>query len=499
MTTVVPFASAVLITALVGIAAVLSNRLGEWLALPAPALFLVGAAVASDIWPELGTVPISAVEHVATVALAIILFDGGMQIGWRRFRSAAGAIVWIGVAGTLVTAAALALAAHLIFGLDWRIALLLGTALAPTDPAVVFSVLGRREISGRSGVLLQGESGANDPVGIALLIALLGATTFNGSAVLHATTEFGLQMLVGGAVGIAGGLGLLWFMRSVPLPAAGLYSLRVLMSALAIYGAATLAHGSGFLAVLVAGIVIGDQRAPYKADIARFHSALANLAEIVVFVLLGLTIQLSGPHGIGEGGAWLIGLVLAVLLTLVIRPLLVGALLWKVRLTRGERGFVLWTGLKGAVPILLGTFIVHAGVADSHRAYAIIFIVVAFSVIVQGGLVPVLAARLGVPLRVVAPEPWGVGVRFRHEPQELHRYRIAPGSVADGSTPADLHSGEIWISLIIRDGRLVAGAADTTLHAGDEVLVILPDSEVPAHISAIFTERKPEPPTAATT
>jgi cell volume regulation protein A len=494
VSTVEPFALAVLITALVGIAAVLSNRLGAWLPVPTPALFLVGAAVASDVWPELGTVPISAVEHVATVALAIILFDGGMQIGWKRFRSAAGAIVWIGVAGTLVTAAALAAAAHLLFGLDWRIALLLGTALAPTDPAVVFSVLGNREISGRSGVLLQGESGANDPVGIALLIALLGTTTFDTQAVVHATGEFGLQMLVGVAVGVAGGLGLLWFMRRVPLPAAGLYSLRVLMCALAIYGAATLGHGSGFLAVLVAGIVIGDQRAPYKADIARFHSALANLAEIVVFVMLGLTIQLTGPDGISQGGAWLIGLVLAVLLTLVIRPLLVGALLWKVTLTRGERGFVLWTGLKGAVPILLGTFIVHAGITDSHRAYEIIFIVVAFSVIVQGGLVPALARRLGVPLRTVDPEPWGIGVRFRHEPHALRRYTIAPGSLADGSTLADLPSDDIWISLIIRDGRLVAGAADTILNPNDEVLVILPDSEAGPHITAIFTDPTQLPP-----
>lgn len=381
-----------------------------------------------------------------------------------------------------------------MFGLDWRIALLLGTALAPTDPAVVFSVLGNREISGRSGVLLKGESGANDPVGIALLIALLGTTTFDAHAVVHATGEFTLQMLVGAAIGITGGLSLLWFMRRIPLPAAGLYSLRVLMCALAIYGLATLAHGSGFLAVLVAGIVIGDQRAPYKTDITRFHSALANLAEIVVFVMLGLTIQLAGPNGITQGGAWLIGLGLAALLTLVIRPLLVGALLWKVELTRGERGFVLWTGLKGAVPILLGTFIVHAGVTDSHRAYEIIFIVVAFSVIVQGGLVPALAHRLGVPLRTIDPEPWGIGVRFRHEPHELHRYTITPGSLADGSTLADLPTDGIWISLIIREGRLVAGTADTTLHANDEVLVILPDPHTDPRITAIFTEPTQLPP-----
>jgi len=486
-----PFAFAVLIAALVGLAAVLSNRLGEWIPIPAPALFLVGAAVASDVWPRLEAVPVSAVEQVATVALAVILFDGGMQIGWRRFRSAAGAIVWIGVAGTLVTAVAVAGAAHLIFGLDWRIALLLGAALAPTDPAVVFSVLGRREVTGRSGVLLQGESGANDPVGIALLVALLGATGFTGTAVTHAAGAFVAQMLVGATVGVMGGAGLVWFMRRVPLPAAGLYSLRVLMCALTIFGVATVAHGSGFLAVLVAGIVIGDQRAPYKTEIVRFHSALANLAEIVVFVMLGLTIQLTGPNGVAQGRAWLIGLVLAALLTIVIRPVLVGVLLWRVRLTRGERGFVLWTGLKGAVPILLGTFIVEAGVAGGHRAYEIIFVVVAFSVIVQGGLVPVLARRLGVPLRVVDPKPWGMGVRFTQEPEALHRYTVAAGSHADGTTLADLPSDDVWISLIIREGRLVAGAADTALRAGDEALVILSHTADSTTVTAIFTHPKP--------
>jgi cell volume regulation protein A len=172
-----------LAAALVGVAAVLSSRVSERLRIPAPAFFLIGAAIASDLWPRLGALSHGTVEQVVTIALAIILFDGGMHIGWRRFRTAALATIWIGVAGTLITAAAIALTAHLLFSFDWRIALLLGTALAPTDPAVVFSVLGRREITGRSGVLLQGESGANDPVGIALLVALLMATGTGMTAV----------------------------------------------------------------------------------------------------------------------------------------------------------------------------------------------------------------------------------------------------------------------------------------------------------------------------
>jgi cell volume regulation protein A len=199
------------------------------------------------------------VEQVVTVALAVILFDGGMRMGWRRFRSAAAAAsVWIGVAGTFATAA------HYLFSFGWHAALLIGTALAPTDPAVVFSVLGRREIAGRSGVLLEGEAGANDPVGIALLVALLTATGTGMGAAGQVAVEFLIQMAVGALIGAAGGRALLVFMRRVPLPSEGLYTLRVLAGALAIYGLATVAHGSGFLAVFIAGILIGDERAPLQ-------------------------------------------------------------------------------------------------------------------------------------------------------------------------------------------------------------------------------------------
>jgi potassium/hydrogen antiporter len=464
------FGLMVLVVALAGLAALFFNRISERFRIPAPAIFLVLAAVASDLVPRLGTIRVETVEGVVTVALAVILFDGGMRIGWRRLRPAALATVWLGVAGTLVTAGALALCAHVLFDLDWRLALLLGTALAPTDPAVVFSVLGRREIGGRAGTLLEGESGANDPVGIALLVALLAAGGSGLETAWAVTWQFALQMAVGLVVGIVGGRLLLLAMRRLPLPSEALYPLRVLAAALAIYGAATAAKGSGFLAVLVAGVVIGDENAPYKGEIERFHSALASLAEIVAFVLLGLTVRLVS---LPEGNAWGIGLVLAVLLTLVIRPLLVGLLLWPVRLRRGERLFVLWTGLKGAVPILLGTFIVEGGVPQANRLYEIIFTVVAFSVIVQGGLVVTMAHRLKVPLRTVEPEPWSLGVRFRHQPDALRRYNVAAGSPADGTTIGDLPLEEdAWVILVVRSGHLVPARATTRLDPGDEVVLL---------------------------
>jgi len=482
------FGLVVLVIGLVGTGAVLSNRLSARLRVPAPAFFLICASVAAQLWPRVSLLQFTTVTRVVSVALAIILFDGGMHIGWRRFRTAAAAIVWVGVAGTLVTAAGAAVAAHFVAGMDWRLSLLLGTAVAATDPAVVFSVFGRREIAGRTGVLLEGESGANDPVGIALLAALLAAHGSAGAVGWHVVTEFVLQMAVGTAIGVAGGLALLAFMRRVPLPSEGLYSPRVLAGVLVIFGLATVARGSGFLAVFVAGILIGDEPAPYKREIQRFHSSLASLAEIVAFVMLGLTMRLSA---LGSAGAWPAGLAIAALLAFVIRPVLGGLVSLPVRLTGRERVFFLWTGLKGAVPILLGMTIAGSGIPGAVRAYQIIFVIVGFSVTVQGGLVPTLAHRLGIPLRTVEPEPWSLGVRFSEEPEGLHRYHVVAGSAADGSAVSELPFGEdVWVSLIIRDGNLVTAAADMTLQAGDDVLVLAEPDEAPA-LDRLFTAPKP--------
>jgi potassium/hydrogen antiporter len=489
---VTKFGLIVLVIGLAGTAAVLSNRLSARLRVPAPAFFLVAAVIAAQLWPTATALPGVTGERVVTLALAIILFDGGMHIGRRRFRTAAAAIVWTGIAGTLVTAAGTAVAARYVAGMSWHLALLVGTAVAATDPAVVFSVFGRREIAGRTGVLLEGESGANDPVGIALLSALLAAHGGAASVALHVVAEFALQMTVGVAVGVGGGLALLAFMRRVPLPSEGLYSPRVLAGVLTIFGAATVAQGSGFLAVLVAGIIIGDEPAPYKREIQRFHSSLASLAEIVAFVMLGLTMRLSE---LASESAWADGLALAALLAFVIRPVLVGLVSLPVRLTVPERVFFLWTGLKGAVPILLGMAIVESGTPGAARAYQVIFVIVGFSVTVQGGLVPTLAHRLRIPLRSIEPEPWSLGVRFSEEPEGLHRYHVAQGSAADGSDIASLPCGEnAWVSLVIRDGTLLPVAGATILRQDDDVLLLADPGETDA-LERYFTAPVPGPVT----
>ncbi|MFD8430401.1 cation:proton antiporter domain-containing protein [Streptomyces coelicoflavus] len=464
------FGRVLLAVAVATLVAVLSNRLSERTRIPAPAFFLLVAAVASDLWPWLGRLPITAVQNAVTVALVVLLFNGGMNMGWSRFRPNAGAVAWIGVAGTFATAALLAVAAHLL-GFDWRTALLLGTALAPTDPAVVFSVLGRREITGRTGVLLEGESGANDPVGIALMAGLLGSTVGSATDVTGSVAiTFVEEMAVGALVGFAGGRALKVFIRKVPLPSEGLYPLRTLAGAFAVYGAATLVHGSGFLAVFVAGILLGDVRAPYKREIERFHAALSSLAEIVAFALLGLTVPLAT---FATQGAWADGLVLALVLVVLARPLTMALLLWPVRLRVGERVFLAFAGLKGAVPILLGSFVISAQLSHSQRVYDVVFVVVAFSVLVQGALVPAVARWCRIPMRAGELEPWALGVRLHDRPEGVHRIVVETGSAADGRTIADLDLGEhVWVSLAIREGRLLRVSGSTRLREGDEVLLL---------------------------
>jgi cell volume regulation protein A len=482
-----PFGLVILLVAVAVLGAVLSNRLSDRIHVPAPALFLLAAAIASDVFPELGSLPVRTDERIVTVALIFILFDGGLQIGWGQFRSSAGAILWVGVLGTVVTAGAVAVLAHGLFGFDWRLALLLGTALAPTDPAMVFSVLGHREIAGRTGTILKGESGANDPVGIALMAVLLGTSGTGVGVVVHGASTFALQMVVGVAVGGLGGYLLVRFMRHVPLPNEALYPVRALAGAAVIYGAADVLHGSGFLAVLLAGIVAGDARAPYKHEIERFSSGLGSLGEIVVFTVLGFTINLGDLFA---GDAVWVGLAIAALLVLVVRPVLVGLLMTGMDLARGEKVFVLWSGLKGAVPILLGLFALEDGGRGTQRVYFVVFVVVLISAIAQGSLVPAMAQWSGVPMRNVELEPWALGVRFRSEPEGLRRHFVAAGSIAEGSSIGSLDIGEdTWISLVSRDGALVDINGGTLLMTGDEVLTI---GGPPGALERIFDAPEPE-------
>ena len=439
--------------------ALLGMRIADRLSLPYAAVILVGAVVVSEVFTSLQDVlSIQQVERLTVVALIVILFDGGLHIGLRRFRRSAAPILALGVLGTFATAGLVAVAAHYLLGFDWVLAGLVGAALAPTDPAVTFSVFGSREVRGRAGTILEGEAGMNDPVGIALMIGMIELATEEDGDFAIVVQEFAVEMALGLLVGVAGALLLLPIMRNVGLTAPALYPIRVLAGAGIIYGLASAIGGSGFLAAFVAGVLLGDVAAPQKGEIEGFLSSLAGLAEIAAFVALGLTVGLGD---LGEGGTWADGIVLALLLAFVARPLATLPLLLLVRLTWGERMFIAWSGLKGAVPILLGALAVLAAVDDADRLYGIVFIVVVFSVVVQGASVPLVADRLRVPFR-----------RVYHDLAEVLEFVVRDDAYANGRRLADLPLGErAWIGILIRDRRPRRISDDVVLEPGDRVHV----------------------------
>jgi potassium/hydrogen antiporter len=477
VTEIADFAAVFLLVAAAVALAVMSTTLTGRIPVPAPAIFLVAAAVVSDTWPQLYEhVPILTVERIAVVALIVILFNGGMDIGWRRFRGAAGPVLSLGVLGTFATAGIVAVFAHAALGFEWTLAGIIGAALAPTDPAVMFSVLGRREIGGRSGTTLEGEAGVNDPAGIALMLGLIELATHDDASFLVVVREFAVEMAVGTAIGLVGGRLLLPLLRRLPLPAEGFYPVLALALAGVLYSAASLAHGSGFLAVFIAGLILGDSRLPYKREIERFHISLATLAEIVVFVGLGLTVSLGSL----SAHVWRDAVLLLLVLAFVARPLVVAMALATARLRWAERAFIAWSGLKGAVPILLAAFAVIGGVPNASSVYGIVFVVVLLSVVGQGTLVPFVATALRVPMHERPLRPWQLSVGLAQEPEGAREFTVGAGSRAENAELRTLPLGKnVWVTLVVRDGAAVAPRGSLRLRAGDRLVLLTEPQDTP--------------------
>jgi cell volume regulation protein A len=460
MSEIADFGAVILALSAAVFVALLGMRLAERLLLPNAAVFLVGAALLAELVADAGdALSIRDVERIAVVALVVILFDGGLHIGLGRFRRSAAPILALGILGTFLTAGAVALGARYVLGFSWIEAGLVGAAIAPTDPAVTFSVFGAREVRGRAGTILEGEAGMNDPVGIALMIGMIELAREDDGSFWVVAEEFALEMSIGLAIGVAGALLLLPVLRRVRLTGPALYPIRVLAGAGIVYGLAAVAGGSGFLAVFVAGVILGDVATPRKGEIESFHSSLAGLAEIAAFVALGLSI--GAYADMDDSDVWVQGLVLAVLLAFVARPLAVWPLLAPARLQHGERAFVVWGGLKGAVPILLGALAVLAAVEDASRLYGVVFVVVLFSVVVQGASLPYAARRLGVVFR-----------RVDHDLAEVREFVVREDAFASGRRIGQLPLGaRARVGVLIRDGRPQTFGHGTVLEPGDRVHV----------------------------
>ena len=453
-------------------ASVLFSRASHRAGLPIVLLFLVvGMLAGSEGIGQIAFDDYRLAFRLGTLALALILFDGGLNTplsGLRRTWAPAGLLATVGVA---LTAGLLAIPAHL-WGLPWPQALVLGAIVSSTDAAAVFSVLrgSGLQLKRRVGTTLELESGLNDPMAVILTITLTANLLAPGQAsVLGGLGEVLLQLGVGGAFGIGIGWGGRWLLTRFPLPTGGLYPALTLALALLAFGVTTLLHGSGFLAVFVAGMVLGHGPLPYKSGLLRVHDALAWLSQIGMFLILGLLIypsELLEVAGTGLG--------LALLLAFVVRPLVVWLCLLPFNYPWRETVYIGWVGLRGAVPIVLAIYPVLVGAAGGDRIFHVVFFIVVASAIAPGGTVAWVTRRLGLQSSE-PPGPQAVLAIESRLPLEdqLMSFYVDEALVVSGASLEDLDFPDgSSVTLIVRGNRLIPPKGSTILQPGDHVYVL---------------------------
>jgi potassium/hydrogen antiporter len=326
---------------------------------------------------------------IGTVALVLILFEGGLAAGWRQLRPVLRPAVRLAVLGPVATAAVIGLAATWLLHFTLLEGLLLGSILAATDGAAVFSLLRRVNLPPRLRRTIEGESGLNDPVAVLLVLMMISLITDPGYGALDAIGFLVREVSVGAAVGLAGGALTVAAARRADALPAGLMSVGSLAAAGIAYGAAGALHGSGFMAVYIVGLALGDVRTAGRESLIAFHQGLASVAEIGMFFALGLLVFPSQ-----FGAIALEAVLLALIMVLLARPLAVALATWRSGFTPGDRVLIAWAGLRGAVPVILATFAVIAGVPRSVELLNIVFFAVILSAAAQGLMIEPLADRV---------------------------------------------------------------------------------------------------------
>lgn len=424
---------------------------------------------------------------IGTMALAIILFDGGLRTEFRNFRAAAWPALLLATVGVVLTALLTGVAARLFLGLGWIESILIGSIVSSTDAAAVFFLLNLHglEIKPRVRSLLEIEAAINDPVAIFLTVGcveLLVAGDREWSWFL--LVDF-INEIIGGAVlGVIGGFVLVWLINRLDL-AAGLYPVLAMAFALFTFGGAQVLGASGFMAVYFVGLVVGNRRHRATQLIDRFHDGLAWLAQMVMFVMLGLLVTPSQllPTLVP---AVLIALFLAV----IARPVATVLCLLPFRFARNEHAFVGWVGLRGAVAIFLGTIPVLAGVENATIYFEVAFVVVLVSLIIQGWTLAPAARLFDVELPAPPKTPERIDVDLPASAgRDLMIYTVGPGSrISVRGVRRLLQLEDTSLVGVVRDGRLLRPRDLDRLDPGDSVLVIAPPEQAVA-LDEMFAER----------
>jgi potassium/hydrogen antiporter len=407
---------------------------------------------------------------LGTIGLVLILFEGGLSAGWTEIRPVLGTAVSLATLGTVLTALLTGAAAIWLFDLGTLEGLILGSAVAATDSAAIFAVLRGSRLRRRLARALEGESGMNDPVALLLVVGFIDWIEMTDYGVDDMALTLAGKLALGLAIGFVVGHAARWAFRNLDLPSPGLYPVASVATAALAYGVAEIVHGSGFLSVYVAALILGTGVLPAKQTTIAFHQGLSWVSQISLFFLLGLLVF---PSQLGDVAAE--ALLLSAALMFVARPLAAVVASALAPFDMRERLMLGWAGLRGAIPIWLATFPVIAGVEGADQIFNAIFFVVVTSTLIQGATFDPLAQRLGLTSTEPSlPRPLIETGIIRPLGGETLVWRVATGDAAVGHTIKDLGlPREALVNLIIRGGTAIPPRGSTEIEAGDELHVVV--------------------------
>ena len=454
------------VTLLAILAVLLSTRVG----LPSLLIYLLMGVLLGENVLGIHFDDAQLAQALGFAALAVILAEGGLTTSWTQVRPSLRLGVSLATLGIAVSITVVAVAAHLALGLSWELAVLLGAVTSPTDAAAVFSVLRGLPIAPRLAGVLESESGLNDaPTIVVVTLVSTGSIAEHGLAAAGGLIVY--ELAAGIVLGLAVGAGGAWLLRRVALPSSGLYPLAVVSLALLAYGASATLHASGFAAIYVAALVLGNSDLPHRTATRSFAEGVAWLAQIGLFVMLGLLLTPSEITWPVVG----IALAVSVILLLLARPLSVAAATLVQRVPRHELAFLSWAGLRGAVPIVLTTIPLAEGVTDAERLFDIVFVVVVVSTLVTGPTLPAVAKRLRVTRR---SEPRQLDLEVApldRMAADMLQVTVSPVSHLHGVEVGELRLPPgASVSLVVREGEAIVPERRTVLRRGDDLLVVTP-------------------------
>src|SRR5438552_15473748 len=475
----------ILLGALLVLAGIMSSLVAMRFGAPLLLVFLIVGMLAGE--EGLGGLKFDDVRTtyvVGSIALALILFDGGLRTRFATFRSVLGSAVTLATAGVLLTAALTAPVAKYLLAMNWTEALLVGAVVASTDAAAVFFLIhaGGLRLRPRVGAILEVESGSNDPFAVLLTLLLVGFLTVGDRSWQHVLAVFAEQSVLGTVIGVLGGWAIVVVLNRLTL-AQGLHAPFVTTSALVIFGLASAVHASGFLAVYLAGLVVGDRPTRAHNTVVVFLDAVTWLAQIVMFVLLGLLVwpgRLLDSLWPSVAGA--------ATLMLVARPVAVVLCLAPFRFSWREKGFIAWVGLRGAVGIFLASIPLLVGLPQAYLYFDIAFVVVLTSLLIQGWTIAIAARRLHIALPRHDPLPRRVELDLPGQlEQEIVGY---PVSAHSPYLKRNLLPSWARPTLVVRAEKILSPGEADPVQPGDYVYVLAPPEKAQA-LDRFFVDMPP--------